>query len=311
MTFRSRQGAGVAMLLAASVLLASCAGKSAPATGATGANAAATQAGASPSSGITVAGDGIQFGSGWFPVEHYKGQVFRWSTNDAEITVCPTREDRTLAALIEPGPGIGASTLALTVMGNHGDRLTTTVRGPQYVKVAVANGVPAETFLFQATHTKNLPAPHDPRVLNFRVLHAVVGSSMTNCPSGIVRGASPLALKTGWYPLETYQGETFRWVDTDAAVTVTRDEHAPFVLEANLEPGPSLGGAPLVIALRDADGKVIAESKPIVGRNFVRFSLPPTREGTTYRLSVHSQDRPVPHDKRTLNFRVFSLKLVP
>ena len=55
---------------------------------------------------LKTPGDGILIGSGWFPLEHFKVDTFRWATNDAEVTACPDVNDRTLALELDPGPGI-------------------------------------------------------------------------------------------------------------------------------------------------------------------------------------------------------------
>ena len=86
-------------------------------------------------------------GSGWWPVEHHNGLTFRWATNDSEVTVCPDVNNRTLAMMIEPGPGVRSKPFTLHVIGNQGDKETSLVKPGQYVKVAVNQNAPAETFV--------------------------------------------------------------------------------------------------------------------------------------------------------------------
>src|SRR5438477_12392112 len=99
----------------------------------------------SAASDILRPGDGVRLGSGWWPVEHQNGLTFRWATNDAEVTACPDVNNRTLAMMIEPGPGVRSKPFTLHVRGNHGDSATLVVKAGQYVKIAVNQNAPAET----------------------------------------------------------------------------------------------------------------------------------------------------------------------
>jgi hypothetical protein len=82
-------------------------------------------------------------------------------------------------------------------------------------------------------------------------------------------------------------------------------------MEAEVEPGPSLGGAPLQISVRDASGKSIAQSSPVRGRAYVEFHLPAQPAGTVLTLSLQSRNAKAQNERRTLNFRVFGLKIKP
>uniref|UniRef100_E6Q5U0 Uncharacterized protein n=1 Tax=mine drainage metagenome TaxID=410659 RepID=E6Q5U0_9ZZZZ len=259
---------------------------------------------------IVPAGDGIRLGSGWYAFQHFKGLAFRWADNDAEFTACPTAAHRTVSMLIQPGPGVGSRPFQMTVSGNQGDSLTTMVNGVKPVRIAIRKGATAETFVLHA-RSKNLPTPHDPRVLNYRALVIGIRSPITACRNGIRFDGSPIALDKNWYTLEHYQGQTFRWVNNDAQIVLTKAQPAPFTLEAEVAAGPSLAGAPLKIAVQSADGKTLAAQGPIVGRSYAAFHLPAQPKGTVLTLHVQSADAKVPHDPRTLNFRVFSLKIKP
>lgn len=298
------------MTLRSSLALAGCVALLASCSGGGG----ATQGSAAPSAtpvgpGIVQQGDGIIVGPGWYPIEHFKGLTFRWANNDAEITVCPDVSARTLAVLLEPGPGVGSKPFALTVTGNHGDGLKTTVKGRQYVKVSVANGVKAETFSFHAK-THNLPTPNDKRILNFRALNMVVGSSVKDCTNDINHDGT-LALGTGWYKFETYNGKTFRWINDNAQVIVPRAQPHPFAIELEVAPGASLGGAPLVISLKNAAGKEVAKSQPVTSRSVVELQVPAATAGEKFTLSMPSKEAAVPHDPRKLNAQVFDIKIKP
>ena len=294
---------------ALAVTVVACSGGQHPATSSSASPAAAMPM---PSStpDIVPAGDGIRLGSGWFPFQHYKGLAFRWADNNAEITACPNATGRTVSMMIQPGPGVGSKPFRMTITGNQGDSLSTMVTGAKPIRIRIRRGVPAETFVLHA-ESKNLPTPHDPRILNFRALLVGIHSPITACRNDINFDGSPIELGKNWYTLEHYQGQTFRWVNDNAQIVLSKAQPAPVTLEAEVAAGPSLAGAPLQIAVQTAGGKTLAEQGPVAGRSYVAFRLPAEPKGTVLSLHVHSADAKVPHDPRTLNFRVFSLKIKP
>lgn len=235
---------------------------------------------------------------------------FRWANNDAEITACPDVNDRTLVVYLEPGPAAGRKPLPVTLVGNRGDRAQTIVRGRQYVKVTIGSGVPAETFAIHVV-SPNLPTPHDTRTLNFRAFNIFLGAYVNDCKHAIIDDGSQLKLGSNWYPYETYNGESFSWVNNNAHIRLTAPQSRPFTLEMAVEPGPSLGGSPLRINMLDAAGKTVAQTQPVPGRSYIDIPLPASPAGTIYTLHVDSKNAPVLHDKRTLNFRVFNVKIKP
>lgn len=277
----------------------------------TGSGTSSTTAGpALANAGIIRAGDGVQLGSGWYPLEHYKGLTFRWVKNDAEVLACPDANDRTLTMLVEPGPGVGNKPFMLSMYGNHGDHAAMLIRGRQYAKVSISPGIPAERFILHL-NSPNLPTPHDPRILNFRAMDILLGSHAADCASDIVRDGSPIQIGKNWYPLESYAGKWFRWVNTGAQVRLMKAQPKAFALEAKVEPGPSLAGAPLVIDVQTADGSLVTHTTQIIGKQYIVIPLPASPAGTTYTLKVHSANKPVPGDPRILNFRVFDLHIPP
>ena len=294
-----RRDLSFAVVAAGAIIVSACGG---PGPG--------PSASANPATDVVRAGDGVRLGSGWYPVERYRNLVFRWVTNDAEITACPDANNRTLALLLERGPSIGSGRFVLHIRGNRGDDETAAVKPGQYVKIAVREGAPAETFVLHAD-TRSRPVPRDKRILNFRALAIILGSSAGNCKNAIVFDGSPLTLGSNWYSYETYNGQSFRWVNNDAQVKLTASQTKPFVLEAEVEPGPGLGGSPLQVSVRDAAGKLLARNAPVRGSSYVEFRLPAEPANTILTLSVNSKNAKAAHEKRTLNFRVFGLKIKP
>ena len=112
----------------------------------------------------------------------------------------------------------------------------------------------------------------------------------------------------GWYPLETYDGQTFRWANNDATIVV----HAPTTdrsrLQLDVEPGPGEGGRPGVLRLLDSSGRELG-SVTLGGRQTTSFPLKTSARSETYVLHIDGGGTQIPSDPRILDFRVFSAAL--
>lgn len=135
-------------------------------------------------------------------------------------------------------------------------------------------------------------------------------SSNVGSPSDIVRGLN-LQLGTGWGVLETFRGETFRWVENDAHILVTPDPNGNFVLSMVLEPGPGVDVKPFLLRVLDADGRQVS-AEPVRRRERINFILPPqSGQPADFHLHLEGGGKPAPNDPRILNFRVFELEARP
>jgi len=122
----------------------------------------------------------------------------------------------------------------------------------------------------------------------------------------IVRGTG-VELAGGWGSLETFQGETFRWVDNDARIRLKGGQSGPVTLLLMVEPGPGMGGRPLLLAALDQSGRQVAVARS-EGRGTVKLLVPVNRDTPEeFRLHVDGGGTPINSDPRILNFRVFQL----
>ena len=96
-------------------------------------------------------------------------------------------------------------------------------------------------------------------------------SAQKGAPSDISRGLN-LQLGDGWGVLETFQNETFRWVDNDAHIVVAADQGGSYVLSMILEPGPGVGSKPFLLKVLDAGGRQVS-AEPVQRRESVNFIL--------------------------------------
>ncbi len=109
----------------------------------------------------------------------------------------------------------------------------------------------------------------------------------------------------GWYPIETFAGETFRWVNNDAEIVVTAPSGNQQQLNVELEPGPGLASQPFELQVLDKEGQIVATTK-VSGREtvIIKLTIVPNQPAV-FRLHVESSGLPTSNDPRILNFRVF------
>ena len=126
-------------------------------------------------------------------------------------------------------------------------------------------------------------------------------------PDDIVRGAG-VELGSGWGVVETFRGETFRWVDNDAQIRLTGSEAGTAALSLVVGPGPGVGGKAFLLQVLDESGRQVAAVR-VARQGVVKLSVPV--EGgkrSEFRLHVDGGGRPAKNDPRILNFRVFEIQ---
>jgi hypothetical protein len=131
---------------------------------------------------------------------------------------------------------------------------------------------------------------------------------VTAAPAGdIVTPGSGITLGTGWYLHENGAGGSFRWVANDAQFIVNRPTGSVKKIAITAEPGPGLGETKMTLHVLDRNGKQVA-SAVFNGKQRQRFDLGVTPgQDSLFVLRVDGGGKRVPHDPRTLNFRVFSI----
>ncbi|GAC1313642.1 MAG: hypothetical protein NVSMB2_01860 [Chloroflexota bacterium] len=115
----------------------------------------------------------------------------------------------------------------------------------------------------------------------------------------------------GWYPLERFGGETFRWVAQAGDIVVTSPSRSRGLLRLQVEPGPALADQQLSLEIADAGGHVVAAGR-FARRDWFDIDIAFGDDTTVQQFTVRSLSHavPTPGDGRVLNFRVFSVELV-
>ena len=135
--------------------------------------------------------------------------------------------------------------------------------------------------------------------------HAAASSAP---PSDIVPSVSAITLGAGWYPFETYAGQSFRWVDNDAVFIIPKPDNTVAKIAVELEPGPGLGVNTKAFTLDVIGDGSVAASTVVRGHQRVRLDLPVLiGKDNAFRFHVAGGGKKIPSDKRVLNFRVFAL----
>ncbi len=240
----------------------------------------------------------LGLGKGWYLYETFGGQSFRWVNNNAQIFVKNPRTNlKDVALELEAGPSLGVKNFKLQILENGKPVQTIAVAGHQRV-VAVVPVRPGTSTTF-ALHV-NGGGKHisDPRILNFRVF-SVADADIVDPNSGVT-------LRGNWDVVERYAGSTFRWVDNDAAFTVTANGSRQQKIHIVTLPGPGLGGHQPAISVRNASGATVATVHTDKKGN-ATFAVPVKPGSNTFTLHVSNGGQKTSSDPRILNFRVFLL----
>jgi ABC-type polysaccharide/polyol phosphate transport system ATPase subunit len=116
---------------------------------------------------------------------------------------------------------------------------------------------------------------------------------------------APVYIGRGWYPLEAYRGDVFRWGANECEIVLPESgpDAADLVLE--LEPGPAAGQLPATVQVSDDSGEVLVAVQ-VAARERVAVPLP-AGQNVPRRIYLRSlaAGEPTPGDERVLCWRLF------
>lgn len=113
---------------------------------------------------------------------------------------------------------------------------------------------------------------------------------------------------SGWYPLETYDGQTFRWANNDAQLVVRAATTGRSRIVLDVAPGPGESNGAGSLHLVDEQGRDLG-SVALTKRRSVAFPLKSSKTSKTYVLHIDRGGALIRSDPRILNFRVFSISV--
>jgi hypothetical protein len=268
--------------------------------------------GSTDTSDVITDGGGIWRGDNWYPLEKHAGQSLRWVNNNAEILVAPQPAGSELAIDLEPGASLHGEPLKLEALDATGQvLLRKDVAGRQTVRLPLDSKEDESSGLSTIRlHALNGGAAvaGDTRILNFRVFHvALQTATKPVITNDLVANDDVVQLGANWFPPESLASDHFRWVDNDAAISVSDPRVLAKGLTVELEPGPGIRKRPMVLRVLDSTGRQV-QAMEISGRQTINIFPPTTtRKPAEYRLHVDNGGLKIATDPRILNFRVFKI----
>jgi hypothetical protein len=247
---------------------------------------------------ILTPANNTSLGAGWFPLETYRAESFRWVTNDAELYAAALKKVKHYLNIhLEPGPGLNLKPFELVVTENGEALQRVTVKGRQMISVELPASEPAVRKLVLHVEGGGKAAPNDTRLLNFRVFKL----TFIPAPIDVLQPELGAKLGSGWYPLETFNGETFRWAGEDAKIAIAESTATKSLL-LEIEPGPGVNSKPFTLRVLNETGVQISEAA-VKTRQVVEVPL----DGAPKTLTLHAEGggKLIGSDKRVMNFRAF------
>lgn len=261
----------------------------------------------------------VLLGLDWYPYEIYRGESFRWVGKDTSEIILNSinKRNHSLLLNLEPGPGCGTEPLKLEILYRNKILQSGIISGRKNFEIQIPkemyNNYPSQK-IFKIVSNGNLKVPSDPRVLSYRVFNislAKVGSKKGDIINE--NYLNQIEIGKGWYSIEKYKGESFRWVGKDTSEIILYDvdkKHQSLLL--GLEPGPGCGNEPLKLLILYKN-KIIQKGI-ISGRKNLEIQLP--KEASTdfqsemvLKLLTENGNYEIASDPRILNYRVFDVSL--
>ena len=255
---------------------------------------------------VIAGGNGgiLSLGSRWGPYETYRNASFRWVDNDAEIVLRGGTGEARIAIACEGGPSLGRRSFLLRVLDAAGRQVDHVACNGADRRAEMLLPLGASALRF-ALHVDGggRRVPGEPRILNFRVFSLDDGLAAAG-GRDVVDPRSGVRLGLGWYPLERYNGQTFRWMAGDGRFFVAADRASRATLRLLLEAGPSLGSGVAPISVLDRHGTVLLRTT-LKGRGTVTAPLQLEAGENEFVVRVTSPNKRVSGDPRILNLRLF------
>ena len=166
---------------------------------------------------ILTPANNTALGNGWFPLEIFGAEKFRWVSNAAEVYAAAFRNVKHyLQIYLEPGPSLDFKPFELLVTENDETVARATIKGRQMISIELPATQPMLRKFVLRTEGSDKPAPGEIRVLNYRVFKLIFVQAIVD----ILPPEMNARPGEGWYPLETFNGETFRWASNDAKIEI-------------------------------------------------------------------------------------------
>jgi hypothetical protein len=245
----------------------------------------------------------VSLGSNWGAYETYRGASFRWVDNDAEIVLRGAAGVARVTIACEGGPSLGQRTFALRVLDAQHRQVDHVVcDGPDRRPEMLLPAGRGDTRYTLHVDGGGKPVPGERRILNFRVFSLDDGRG--GGTADVVDPRSGIRIGDGWFPVERFKGQTFRWMANDGRLFVSADRAMRATLRLLLEVGPSVGSRQADVTIRDRRGRTLLRTT-LSGRGVVSVPLQLDQGDNEIVIGVASRNARVPNERRILNLRLF------
>jgi hypothetical protein len=250
----------------------------------------------------------ISLGGNWGPYESFHGASFRWVDNDAEIVLHGPPGDAGISIACEGGPSLGRRTFALRVLDTSRRQVDHVVcDGPDHRQQMLLPTDRGRGRYVLHVDGGGKRVPSERRILNYRVFSLDDGRGAST--ADVIDPRIGVRVGDGWFPVEHFKGQTFRWLANDGRLVVTADQPKRAALRLLLEVGPSVGSRQAAITVRDRRGRTLIRTT-LTGRGGVTVPLQLERGENEIVVSVASRSVRVPGERRVLNLRLFGAVLL-
>lgn len=115
-----------------------------------------------------------------------------------------------------------------------------------------------------------------------------------------------IRLGPGWYTVERYESDLFRWMAAESEVIFDKPRDPETSLLMEVEVGPSAPGGMVSIEVVDREGAILA-SATVQGRSKLRLHIPARISSGSFRLRLTGDRLALALDSRFLILRVFRI----
>jgi hypothetical protein len=248
---------------------------------------------------ILPAGMRAVWGAGWYPVESFHAETFRWMERNSAVVWLPPRQlAGELVLHVEPGPAVGFKTCQMEIRDQWDEIVDVQeIRGRSAIRIPVEHlSGPFITSFAVLGGGPPKKVAGDSRVLALRVFGCTwegTESDQADYAAELVAAGAGIWSGRGWLPFDTRQGAKGLAALRDAELILRTPDGPNRSLTLEVSPGP--GARPLDLLIEDSRGRIMYRGK-VSGPRQVQLKNV-FRGGNFYALRLRDaahEDNPTP-----------------
>ncbi|MHB8905135.1 MAG: hypothetical protein ACYC6D_03305, partial [Melioribacteraceae bacterium] len=259
-------------------------------------------------------------GLGWYNLEYFEKQPMRWiGDKPNEVVIINDKVDKRFNLCevdLEPGPSCDGKPLELNAYIDNQFVKKFMIEKREKIKIPLEiinlgkekKKKPDQTIIKLESENENIKITSDPRILKYRVFHINLMEKGKKDVINIGLEKS-IELKSGWYPFEKFNNETFRWIGNAPAELLVNTKKSLKNILIEAEPGPGCAGKPLPIDIYIENELVKRDT--IKQRQKIHLETELlnkiNKDWANLKIVTHSENLKIKSDSRILNLRVFDI----